>query len=126
VGREHAEEHHQKGDSGAERGGEIMHDMIFVEYFEGTTCDWRRAKAPKGLIVEVDSDAIEGRDELEAKITSLAALKTWVGDAVIGLGSMLYVIPFEHVEEVIALLNKESIPFNVYTLTTCQFIRLVQ
>jgi hypothetical protein len=99
-----------------------MHDVV---YFEGTTCDWRRTKVPEGLIVEVDSDAIEGRDELEAKITSLAALKTWIGDAVIGLGSMLYLIPFENIEEAIALLNKEEIPFSVYTLRTCRFIRLL-
>lgn len=102
-----------------------MHDMVLVEYFEGTTCFWRRAKVPRGLIVEVDSDVIGEKDELEAKITSLAALKTWVGDAVIGLGSMLYLIPFENIEETIALLNKEEIPFSVYTLRTCRFIRLL-
>jgi hypothetical protein len=103
-----------------------MHDMIFVEYFEGTTCDWRRAKVPRGgLIVEVDSDVIGEKDELEAKITFLAVLKTWVGDAVIGLGSMLYLIPFEKIEEAIALLNENEISFSVYTLRTCRFIRLL-
>jgi hypothetical protein len=102
-----------------------MHDMVLVEYFEGTTCDWRRVKVPRGIIIEIDSDVIGEKDELEAKIAFLAVLKTWVGDAVMGLGSMLYLIPFENVEEVIALLNENGISFSVYTLRTCRFIRLL-
>jgi hypothetical protein len=98
-----------------------MHDVV---YFEGTTCDWRRAKVPtRGLVLEIDIDVL--KEEIEEKLRALSSIVTWVGDAVIGIGSMLYLIPFENIEEAIALLNKEEIPFSVYTLRTCRFIRLL-
>jgi hypothetical protein len=98
-------------------------EMVLVEYFEGTTCDWRRVKVPRGLVIEIDIDVL--KEEIEEKLRDLSSLVTWVGDAVMGLGSMLYVVPLEHVEEAITLLNKEEIPFSVYTLMTCRFIRLL-
>ena len=100
-----------------------MHDMVFVEYFEGTTCVWRRAKVARGLVLEIDIDVL--KEEIEEKLRALSSFVTWVGDAVMGLGPMLYVVPLENIEEAIALLNKEEIPFSVYTLRTCRFIRLL-
>lgn len=100
-----------------------MPDEILVEYFEGTTSTWQRAKVPRGLIIEIDLDALEEKEEIKEKITNLSVLETWVGDAVMGVGSMLYVVPIESVEEVIALLNEELVSFNVYALRTCRFIR---
>ena len=77
----------------------------------------------RGLVIEIDIDVL--KEEIEEKLRALSSFVTWVGDAVTGLGPMLYVVPLEHVEEVIALLNKEEIPFSVYTLRTCRFIRLL-
>jgi cation transport regulator ChaC len=98
-------------------------EMVLVEYFEGSTCDWMRTEVSRGLVIEIDIDVL--KEEIEEKLRALSSFVTWVGDAVMGLGPMLYVVPLEHVEEAIALLNKKEIPFSVYTLKTCRFIRLL-